>query len=591
MTSKFSYDSDVSISKKAMRYLGLGLPDRSLALEFPLTPSSKYAAKPETSVETINSVFYKISSKPFEVLDKIRKDLIQTNAYPIDSTQRLALSQAYWHNLYLMSTKLIKKFQSHGSVPDGKQRSQLLDLTFEALDHVRRSYQLVFLHDYDLPNRHYGRNRKRIYEAAFCTMEIIQLEQTIGALRYRSLTPASWQTLNKIFHVMLAYEKVSAKQLLTRCKIKSGVPAVYESIEQIYIRVQLLGYFNLLRYPTEQQNILSTYICTHAKTMSVNTLDQAALLESNALVMGHNQNKAPCVQCETNSKQSPGCMINIKALKSDLQKISIALDTEEDTPQHIMANAEKFEYIPQKDRLSLFKTLNARVLWNKNQDFNFSSGKAVNLAIDSGFNQCYELKLDDKRSAAQRFSLRNQQAASANQPAGDTAEVQSLWYCLYSDKNTMILQTQETNYTVQMSLGGIVAYANRGSVDKQHTFASISKLERLERGQINIELSIIADHAEAVSISTQHSDANALKNKKHPALLITQDGQWQIIIPSHCVNRSLHEITMSRDKDSFQLSLGKCITATQALSVFELRGKQIDALNPLFTKISHKKQL
>ncbi|MFK7862973.1 MAG: hypothetical protein AB8B95_01985 [Pseudohongiellaceae bacterium] len=573
---------DRSNTGRFSNLFGRGFPKRTLELSFTRSPSSKRAKKPETSRSSISSDLRKLSKNTNGTLEKIKKDLSVFNAYPVTYKQRVELTALYWKHIYVASVSLIQTYSKEGTMPDDAQRAQLLDLSIENLRHIRRSYELLFMHDYSLPNWRYGKARKQLFDSSFRIMEIVHLEQQVAALRYRPLAANSWQSLNKIFSIMDAYEHVGFEQLLTRSMIRPEGAKKYGTIKEFYLRVQLAGYFDLLRYPTLQQHSLDAYIGAQVKKLTVSELEKDSELDSNTLLIGDNQDHAPKLQSRFSEQNFPGKVVNITSLKSNIATLLKERIQVTDIKNSSISKTSGLLKIP-ANFTSLLFLMYTKISGRLGEDTPAHTREASDIVLYCGFKECFQLKVDDQRPPEQRRILAEYLAERSSFIGEDEKSVATtLWHKLYSDTKTILLQTEETRYSIQMSVGWLTAYSYGGRNGRLHTIAAVSKFERLSNRQINIELKIIGDHAEAVRFIDLNAETEDSKQRKCPAFLLEGSGQWRMIVHSNHVSKRLRDIQLLRNGKIIELSLGNLQMATQEFSVFRLTGAAIASLEPLF---------
>lgn len=575
-------DKDRSKTSTFSNLFGRGFPQRELELGFIRSPASKRGKKPDTSMSSVSNSLGKLSNNANGTLEKIKKDLSSLNAYPVSYKQRVGLTALYWKQLYLVAVSLIRTYSKEGNMPDDAQRALLLDLCIENLRPIRRSYELLFMHDYNLPNWRYGKARNQIFNSSFRIMEIVHLEQQVAALRYRPLSASSWQSLNKIFYIMDTYEHVEFEQVLTQSMIRPEGTKKYGTHKEFYVRVQLAGYFDLLRYATPQQHFLDAYIRAQSKKITICELEEDTHLDGDTLLISYNQDHAPRLQSRFLKQKMPGKVVSIKDLKSNIAILLGELLGITSIENSSISKTSGLQKIPRNFTSQLY-LMHSKASGKSAEDFPAHTRQASDIVLFCGFKECFELKVDDQRPPAQRRVLAEYLAERSSFIGEDEkSQAKTLWYGLFSDTKTILLQTEETRYSIQMSVGWLTAYSYNGNSGRLHTIAMVSKFERLGNNLINIELRIIGDHAEAVKFIDPNAELENSKRKKCPAFLLETSGQWRIIVHNIHVTKGLVDIHLVRKGKLIPLSLGNLQMATQEFSVFELAGAALANLAPLF---------
>ena len=575
-------DQALLTTSKSLNLFGRAFPKRELELGFPRSPTSKRVKKPETSISSITRSLRELGQNNYSALEKIKKDLYCLNAYPVSYKQRMELTVLYWKHIYTVAMSLNLTYSKQGIMPDDRQRAQLLDLCGDNLRLIRRSYELLFMHDYSLPNWRYGKARAQIFESSFRIMEIVHLELQLAALRYRPLSAGSWQSLNKIFYIMDAYEHVEFEQVLTQSVIQPGATKKYGTIRGFYLRVQLAGYFDLLHYPTQQQKSVDSYIAAQSKAITVYELETGAHLDGDTFIISSDQDHAPRLHSHFIEQKIPGKVISIKSLKSNIATLLGELIDVAGIRDSAIGKTSGLREIP-KNFASQLYLMHDRISDEAGDGLPFQARQATDILLYCGFKECFELKVDDQRPPEQRRVLAEALAERSSFIGEDQhSEANTLWHKLFSDSETILLQTEETRYSIQMSVGWITAYSFASDRGRLHTIATVSRLERLGNNLINVELKIIADHAEAVRFIDPNAELENATRRKCPAFLLEESGQWKIILHASHYPKRLVDIHLLRNGKVFELTLGKLQFASQEFLVFGLLGSSLAYFDPLF---------
>jgi hypothetical protein len=236
--------------------------------------------------------------------------------------------------------------------------------------------------------------------------------------------------------------------------------------------------------------------------------------------------------------------------------------------------------------------------------------KALKLLIYTGFKDCFGVLIQSSDPELYKSSLKDELAArSAAIGEDETAEVESLWYCLLNNNQQLVLQSQETKYTVSLAVGMLMAYDFQATNEKKTEFGIVSRLERNSNRQIIIHMRKLSSRAEAVSFTEivseeltdkagavsgeQQSKEQASKEqaskeqapkeqpKNLPGLITLVSNSWQLLVPNNIAYRKDKEIIINRGKQKLPAKLGKLSIATQRFSIYQLCGKEIENLSPV----------
>ncbi|PCK08074.1 MAG: hypothetical protein COA42_11090 [Alteromonadaceae bacterium] len=581
---------------KFRHHFGMDLPERNIALNFPPMPGRKQnKRKPELSISELHKIYRPINADPTEVMQQIKHDLTQLNAYPVGTKRRLTLSHFYWQRCYFLCQQLIKSYAASAQLGDAADRATLLDGTFALLDQVRRSYQIVFVHDYELPNWRYAANHSRINEIAFLIIEVIQMQQRIGALRYRRLPASAWQTANKVFRVMQIYENVT-EQHETSTKLQQSSLQQTDSLQEAYLRLQMLAYFDLSHLACQQHPMLISYLRNKSDLLSLQTLslktpqnvpsdaddylwidcEQSTPAKTKHALTTHSLAKG-----EPDAPQT-GLLIKLDELKAQIRGMQKRLQLNQKNTDDASPGPQVISNMAAKNRLAFFSALSESLNRHERPATNFSSGEVINLTIYGSFKRCYDSKMNDKRSVTgRRQQPKPNKDSILNRPL--PSETESAWRCLFRDDRRMVLQTLESQNAEPITLGALIAYAIDDPKSRCHQFATVTRFERIGQGQINIETCLLTEHAEAVMFIDPQTLEQDPKARFQPALLTQQNDQWQLFIHNISFAKKIHHIELTRgDQQTYALKLGACVHSTCEHSLFKLQGDELANMEALF---------
>ena len=604
-------------TKKALEYVGIGLPMREVDLQFILKPTSSRVNKPITSLSKINDELTNTGDASLALFTKIHKDLERVNRYNLATNARLDLAKFYLNKSYVKLIQVMKSYQDNGKVPDDQMRADIIDAGLKVVEQLILAFKMSFAKMYDLPNWRYGSKRNNVNLCATRLFELISLEQKLGALRFKCLPASSWQCVNKIFHVMSEYENITYLIPTIGTNLLKTQGITYSStLKHLFLEIQIHGYFDLLTFPTSAMPIAESYLKSQFDSLILQKVGaEGVILGNDHLFIGHNQSSPPRLISAAPMEDIPGASISLQQLKLDLKHSFDDVMNSAEQNNVFLLKSSFFRKLSAKDRLALSTQLYYCMMTPPAYMTQYDSPKALKLLIYTGFKDCFGVLIQSSDPELYKSSLKDELAArSAAIGEDETAEVESLWYCLLNNNQQLVLQSQETKYTVSLAVGMLMAYDFQATNEKKTEFGIVSRLERNTNRQIIIHMRKLSSRAEAVSfteiVSEESTDkAGAVAGEQQskvqspkeqspkeqspkeqspkeqpknlPGLITVVSNSWQLLVPNNIAYRKDKEIIINRGKQKLPAKLGKLSIATQRFSIYQLYGKEIENLNPV----------
>lgn len=567
--------------EKVLHYCGIGLPHRSLTLDFNVLSVGR-RRKPMLLWKIIHNGLLEVEKEPWQLLLKTEKYLKDLNRYRLSPKKRLKLLNICLSFFYPTATDLCKKYRK-GGIPDSPERQKLLDKSAAITNLLVNGFKLIFQHDYELPNWRYGRARRRVEFCAFRILELIKFEQYLLALRYRQLSTQSWKDCNAIYFIMLFYENVEKKQAI----IKSDTTEknIERTLQELYISIQMFGVLDNFSWPTEQLSFMEAYIRSLKPAIST-TIDKSNIWPDDALIVYYNQTRPPFFQRQKHVS-GPAILIFIESLRKKVRDDYI------NTVQHHQLNDKKLlpQILGQLRPSEHLPVLNLMWLKSSSDFWDTAPRKKryqVSLHIYVGFKTSYEVlghifypNIYSKEKLNFHEELAKRSAIFAKD---DEAVTESLWYVLGESDREIHLQTQETNYTTRMEVNSFVVFYITKEGKKQITLGFVRYFCRIRPGVVNIVIDKQATQVEPVVIAMIPEKPQKSPNKEiqtEPSILFrTVDKQYKLLMPYNDKYKKDTKLLVIRGDKKTPIRLSKISYPSPEILIYDCEPVKLKKATP-----------
>ena len=182
------------------RFLGTGLPARTLDLRFDCLLPRGSRHRPEVDPQRVRTLYTTERENPWALLTTITEHarLVNRSRVAIDTRFELAeigLAAVARTGRGLVTEQLARR----GGVPEESGHQEALTAISAALRVLLTAYELVFHTDYGKGRFWYVRARRRVHQCAHRLLEVIGMIQHVSALRYQRLDGDLWRTANTVY--------------------------------------------------------------------------------------------------------------------------------------------------------------------------------------------------------------------------------------------------------------------------------------------------------------------------------------------------------------------------------------------------------
>lgn len=566
------------LSARVKHYFGMDLPERTLPLHFNLPKVSGRFKATSTGDDELLRNLDEAKNTPLEYFRLLLAEIKHINRCTMKPRQRLMLTRQILKLYYPTALAQLAKQAKNGGVPDPEDRKQLLDMLVEIAQIMLLSYQILFAGYYGGSNYRYARSRNLVRECASRILELLVLKQHAKSLRYQVLNDQDWQLANTIFYVMNCYEDVEQPLPTLSKELGSGGKKGDLSLREQYALLQTVAKFDMLRWPTHLQWVIESYFHGVANAVQVRADDGSAKLGRNDLIAYcHDGNPARGSRLDT--PHGPALILGFGGLAEAIRKDCMGLfQAKKNNTPSLMP--PRFARLPETEHFVISDQL-VRGLENTNGDTAVEKEQKVSdLRIFVGFSEVFNL-LQHKQG---RFGMEDRLAdvlakRSALIAEDHVATEKSMWFLLLQNEKMTRLSTQETSFTTPMAIGSLLAYGLGEDINRPG-FAVVSRIFRPSHKVVIIDLQRIAGYAEPVMMTVNASEQGASLNQPKPALLmydLQRLGGWGLMFPPRDIMPGIDKITISRNRQTIDVSIGNMRNATDDFYLFatSLTSKQL----------------
>ncbi len=577
-------------------YFGIGLPKRTLELHFGLSVTGRRKNKPELSGATLRKQYQQLDKRPKELFAKITAYLKALNRYKISPEKRLKLTQLCLDYAYPTSVKLQQYYQDNGGVPDVGERQELLDSAIEITQLCIYSLEIIYQHDYELPNWRYARVRDRFRLGAFRIIELIHFEQQLASLRYKNVAAKHWKDANQIYHIMVAYESVKAEQArlnqnpMEKLKKldanKKQATIRYTTLHQLYLELQIYALMDHAEWPTKLQPIILQYLKTLEEPLSI-VPDAKGVMPNNSVIIYYNANR-PMLFKRSDRFEAPSSIINLSRLKQHIQKdLSIVLKQQAQDKEDTFHLNPLLRRVDPAHRLPILGLMSKKIRQDNWNQITRKHNEEADLRIYAGFEEVHQLLNDllypdDLNKSRREFKdIMSQRSAMLGED--ETATQESKWHILDDNRQRLYLETQETRFTVPIHIGQLVAFGLGETGIKAPDIGFITRINRMQQRYVDVNITRIAPHAEPVEVELKYNYSQ-LDSKISGLLMLLKFGdeqQWNILLPYSKLYWEKSAIIIHRGNENYDVTIGKLKRLSPEFRMYSLTGFEADKLQAL----------
>lgn len=515
-------------------------------------------------------------SGPLEYIDACRKEARALSRCNLSTTRRLQMTEEFAKHLVLIVARHIVAYSADGGIPDPDRRKTTLDTAAAAVGYLIDSYKVVLKKLYGSSGSISGNAAKEFELAGFRILELSKLLQRVLGLRYQVLSSPAWLTVNTVFQVMRATGRADSPIAALETELPENEDAKPQSVTQMFLAVQMVGRFDILRWPTEMHQFLFAY-CKSTEYLADLAEDNGEALARNvALAYCYDTRPARVGRAPNPELLGPALQINwTKLIKKITNDLIIFFNA--NTKEELSYFQKRLERMSYNECLSLIQ-LQFDTFTNENQHAAVDSGRgtACDMRIFIGFKSVYQLLHNihqGKFGVGQRLDdmLAKRSAIFADD---HVASAESVWFLQFEDNQVIRLKTQESHFTTAMRIGMMAAYGVGNDGIAKPRFGVVSRLYRPAPETVIVDIVKYGDYVEPVVVS---SDPAAFdKDERGQGMLLGAivvrgtAGENKLLLPPLSTLREKAELALKRSREHDTIELGKLQTVTRDFFLFRL---------------------
>jgi hypothetical protein len=488
------------------RWLGLGLPPRTIELRFDLPPRRRKGRRPPLTPEAAHEALGRHSATPEEYLSELLNIVSSLNRWPLQAKRRMALLEALAGWFYAAAAPALVQLLSEGrGIPEPPGRRQTLELHDRCATALLEGYRTLFTADYQASSYFYSRARVRVYRCACRVLELLKLRQRIAGARYMQLEPSDWRTAHTLFAAMRACEPVDKVIDALSLRNQALDRRTQASLRQHYASLVTYGILDYSAWPEHEQTAIDLY--SAAVPDGIRLLDYDPHLDPKPwhLYASCYDEGPPQRHPPDDARNAPTLLLDHHALAANIRADTRALsgaiaasDTLRIPPRLARIDAER------RTAVAYLLQRNLRPPDDWDQD-TASAEEHRDLRIYVGFDEARDHLLavfqrDDGRLRRSRELTDLFAKRSAMIGEDDSATRQTLWYVLRDNQDSMRIKTQETRFTNRMFVGNLLAYGFGDQVQKAPRVGKVNRIYRPIAGIVLLDIDYLANFAAPVRL-------------------------------------------------------------------------------------------
>lgn len=505
-----------------------------------------------------------------------RKEARSLSRCSIAVSRRMQLTDGFMPHVLPVIQRHLQTYARDGGIPDDDRRREILELTIEVIKQLIESYKIAFkqLHGgttFGIANA--GKHKEL---SAFRVLELTRLQQRVMALRYEVLPGTAWLAVNNIFHAMVIEDRADVQIALLEIEEDAADAPPTQSIRDMYLSVQMMSKFDVLRWPTEWQAFIYGY-CKSVNWLAETAADNgAAPARQMSIAYCYDSRPARPERAVSEAELGPAILLDWGKLSRKVAG-DFAVFFRDDVKADLSYFQKKLALLPYNECLALvqlqFECISARF---PQPALDIGRGTGCDMRIFIGFKSVYQLLHNihaGKFGVGTRLDdMLAKRSASFAEDA--VASVESVWYLQFQDDHVVRLKTQETKFTTGMKIGVMAAYGVGDEGIANPYFGVISRIYRPSPNSVIVD---ILKHGKYVQPAIVTGDLGAFEregdkqgNLLGAIVVKSQSGEIKLLLPPVSALRENTQLAMKRNRKLEQLTLGKKQVVTKDFFLFRL---------------------
>ncbi len=510
-----------------------------------------------------------------EYMNLCRKEARALSRCNIAVAKRIQLAETMLPILLPILQRHVETYSRDGGIPDDDRRQETLELTTEVLKLLIETYKIAFKQLYT-GSAGLGTGVKPVELSAFRILELTKIQLRMMGLRYEVLSGAGWLVVNNVYFAMAAAGMTDTQIPLLEqvADLKEGPKT--QSVRDMFLSVQMIAKFDILRWPTEWQEHFYAY-CKSVNWLVETLEDKTADLPRNtAIAYCYDTRSARTWRALSDAELGPSTLLNWTKLQKKVTS-DFLIFFNDHARGELSYFQKRLAQMSYNECLALvqlqFECVSAPV---QQVAIDVGRGTACDMRLFIGFRSVYQLlhnihggKFGVGTRLADALAKRSAIFAEDN-----VATVESVWYLQYQDAELVRLKTQETKFTTGMKIGTMAAYGVGDDGIAKPQFGVIARFYRPSPNTVIVDVLKYGEYVEPVVVTTDLA-AFEREDKKQGNLLgaiVVRDssGEIKLLLPPLSTLRENTQLAMRRTKQPELLKLGKKQAVTKDFFLFRL---------------------
>lgn len=547
-------------------------PRKVLPLYIPI-PVGKPDGQVIASVETAWGQVVEKNPGPLVLLHEANLYLARINPMPLPYEQRARISAILLNQVAgAIGTLFARFYQEGGGVPETPEQRDGISHAVRAAEQLAISYKMLFRQDW-ISNGHDEATREKILLSVMRILECVRLEQLLRAFRYQKLPQHVWRDVNQLFFaIRKGWDTHTKYSLKIRMAVEDessrmGLFPQSASIEQFYLSIQFMGLIDVISWPVHLMFRADHYL-GEGDIVMVGEDERGGAIPAGHIIVNSNQGTPPRFT-RIPDQQGSSLLIDINPLMRlvTLDRDAVVSSRDES------AISKGLRRIPPRDRLAFLDLLLARIQPYQRR---YERERAIaerRARVYGGFDSVYGLF-----SAIARKS-RGEVTAQEDQPlwdglanpgiltVGNVTADKPRWIVADEGLGGVQLRQQESDYSLPLQVGRLVAYSHGGEESKDSRLGYVVRLQRLMDDEVEVAIARIGEHAQAVAIERP----DAVERQTLEALLIhDKSGNLQLLCDNKHDFKVGNRLMILEGDRRYTGVLGGIMLSQAEFSVFEL---------------------
>lgn len=478
-----------------------------------------------------------------------------------------------------------RKYVSKGSsFPETPERKTELTSCIFLLQNLLLSYKIILTETYRLPLKKFSLQQDSLAVLAIRIVELSVWLQRFLAIRFQKLSAIEWRDCNRVFTLYAGmFDSDKEIPLTENLELYKASGILSEknnrnSMSSLYLMIQIFGQLDISSWPSNAQQIIEQYLDKHADLMKIKFTEKPA--SGDDFILTFADHPAPPVFNEDGGNTSVKCYIDISEIKQQVKD-----DIKEIQRKQFLGVEEKKRIQPNgtvdalEEHAALLALLSKNLTEAKRHEDRKNLYGAKIIQLYTGLAAVYKLLYDinhEPRESRDDNVLQNAIAKhSSLLMDGEADALECQWRSINESSNGILVRTVETKYMHALEVGQLIALREDDANMATPLLGFITRLERLNEGEVDVAIVKLSDEANAV-IMLEPGQENTTQDVLPAILMRKQNGDWQVILPRHVKYVSGTPAIIKKKHEHIPVRLGDMVITRNGFIMFEIRSPALE---------------